>query len=156
MEFGGYYIIAAPRNAVWAALNDTAVLRAVIPGCERIAWTGAAALELAIRVHLGPVHPVLHGELALSNVVPAESYTLSGRGRGGMLGLARGAADITLAEAGDATVLAFAAHGSADGPIMRLGRKLVGNSARQVIDGFFSGIGAQMGVPVRPLAVHEF
>ena len=36
MEFGGYYIIAAPRSAVWAALNDTAVLKAAIPGCHKI------------------------------------------------------------------------------------------------------------------------
>src|ERR1700712_4469803 len=99
MEFGGKYLFGARRSDVWAALNDTRVLKAVIPGCERIEWVGTDALDLSIKVNLGIVHPVFAGDLALSNVVPAHSYTLSGRGRGGMLGLAQGDADIRLADA---------------------------------------------------------
>lgn len=151
MDFGGRYLFAAPRTAVWAALNDIAVLRAVIPGCEEIAWTGDTTLDLRIRVSLGIIHPVFGGTLELSNIRPAESYTLSGRGKGGLLGLAHGAADITLADAADGTVLVFTAAGHADKGIMRLGSALVGNSAQKVIDGFFSAIGEQMQANVTPL-----
>ena len=34
MEIKGEYRIAAPREKVFAALNDQAVLQACIPGCE--------------------------------------------------------------------------------------------------------------------------
>ena len=151
MDFGGRYRIAASRSAVWAALNDTAILKAAIPGCHRIDWAGEAALDLEIKVNLGVVHPVFKGDLALSGIVPAERYTLSGKGRGGLLGLAEGSADIVLSDMGEETLLVFTARGGASGQIMRLGKAIIGNSAQKVIDGFFERFGEAMGAGVTPL-----
>jgi len=155
MDFGGRYLVHAPREAVWAALNDTAVLGAAIPGCQRIIWVGDGALELEIRVNLGLMKPVFTGDLTLSNVVPARRYTLSGRGRGGILGLAEGGADIILADDPAGTLLQFVAHGGASGQIMKLGQALIGNSAQRVIDGFFGRFGNAMGAEVTPLALAQ-
>ncbi len=151
MDFGGRYLFDAPRHDVWAALNDTRVLQAVIPGCEAIAWTSPTSLDLRVKVSLGLVHPRFSGELLLSNILPAESYTLSGRGRGGLLGLAQASANIVLADAPDGTILSFTAVGKADQGIMRLGRALIGHSAQRIIDGFFESIGRQMAVNVTAL-----
>lgn len=156
MDFGGRYHFAADRLAVWAALNDVHVLKAVIPGCEHMAWTGPNTLELRIRVNFGVVHPTFTGDLQLSDVHPAEHYVLAGRGRGGMLGLAQGAARIRLEDRpAGGTLLSFTAEGRADGGIMRLGRALIGKSAQRVIDGFFESIGRQMGVIVTALPPPE-
>ena len=151
MDFGGRYLFGAKRADVWAALNDVAVLKAVIPGCEAIGWTSEHTLDLKVRVSLGFVHPVFAGDLTLSNVLPAESYTLAGRGKG-MMGLAQGAADIRLADTDGGTLLSFDAVGKADGRVMALGKTLIGNSAQKVIDGFFASIGREMGVTVTALA----
>jgi len=153
MNFGGRYRIAASRTAVWAALNDTAVLKAAIPGCHRIEWSGQTALDLEIKVNLGVVHPVFKGGLALSDIVPAERYTLSGKGKGGLLGLAEGAADIVLDDDGAHTLLLFEARAGASGQIMRLGKAVIGHSAQKVIDGFFERFGDAMGAEVTPLSV---
>lgn len=151
MEFGGRYRFAADRQAVWRALNDADLLRAVIPGCQRMEWTSPATLDMRVRVDFGLLHPVFSGELALRNVHPAERYTLEGRGKG-MLGLAHAAADIALSDdPAGGTLLSFSAAGHADGGIMRLGRALVGHSAQGIIDGFFESIGAQMGTTVTVL-----
>ena len=147
MNFGGRYVFAADRPAVWAALNDVRVLSAVIPGCEDIHWTGADTLDLTIKVSLGFVHPVFSGELLLSNVLPAERYTLSGRGRG-PLGLAQATADIELTDTAGGTLLSFEADGKADGGVMRIGKALIGRSAQKLIDGFFESIGREMGATV--------
>ena len=152
MQFGGSYLVSAPRATVWKALNDTAVLQAVIPGCKRIEWTSETTLELEIEVGLGLMSPTFTGDLELRNVVPAESYTLAGRGRGGLLGKAEAAADITLTDAGHDTHLVFAASGGADGGLMKLGKALIGNSAQKLIDGFFHRFGDAMGVEVKPLS----
>lgn len=151
MQFGGSYLVSAPRQKVWEALNDTAILKAVIPGCKRIDWTGETTLELEIQVNLGLMSPTFGGDLELSNIVPAQSYTLTGRGRGGLLGKAEAAADIVLSDDGDATRLVFTAGGTADGGIMKLGKSLIGNSAQKIIDGFFVRFGDAMGVEVRPI-----
>jgi carbon monoxide dehydrogenase subunit G len=152
MDFGGRYRFAAEREAVWRALNDAELLRSVIPGCQHMVWTSPTTLDLKVRVDLGLIHPVFHGELLLRNVRPAHSYTLEGRGKG-MLGLAHAAADIALtAEPPGGTLLVFSAAGQADGGIMRLGRAFVGNSAQKIIDGFFEAIGQRMHVAVVALS----
>jgi carbon monoxide dehydrogenase subunit G len=150
MEFGGRYLFSAPREAVWAALNDTEKLKAAIPGARRLDWTGATTLELELRVSLGLVNPTFTGDLTLSDVVPAETYTLSGRGRG-MLGKAEGGARITLSDAPGGTELDFRATGGADGKIMSLGKALIGKSAQKVIDHFFETFGETFGAKVTPL-----
>jgi uncharacterized protein len=145
LDFGGRYLFGAKRADVWAALNDIKVLGAVIPGCQTIEWTSESTLDLSIKVNFGIVHPTFDGMLTLSNIIPAESYTLSGRGKGGLLGMAQASADIRLVDAPDGgTILTFEAVGKADGGIMRLGKALIGNSAQKVIDGFFDAIGKQM------------
>lgn len=151
MEFGGKYLVSAPRQAVWKALNDTQVLKATIPGCRRIDWTGETTLELEIEVNLGLMQPVFSGDLELRDIVPAERYTLAGKGRGGLLGKAEAAADIVLTDAGHDTQLVFAANGGADGGIMKFGKALIGSSAQKVIDGFFERFGEAMGVEVKPI-----
>ena len=151
MQFGGRYLFSAPRDRVWAGLNDTAVLQAAIPGCSRLEWTGETTLECEIKVNFGLVQPTFIGDLELRDVNPAVRYTLAGRGRGGLLGKAEAAADISLADEGRHTRLTFTANGGADGGIMRLGKTLIGNSAQKVIDGFFERFGEAMGVEVTPI-----
>lgn len=153
MDFGGRYIIAAPRDAVWSALNDTAMLKAAIPGCHTIEWSSETALDLEIKVNLGVVQPTFRGELSLSNIVPAQRYTLSGRGKGGLLGKVEGSADIELSDAGSQTLLVFGANGGGSGQVMKLGKAVIGNSAQKIIDGFFERFGAAMGAEVTPLPV---
>ena len=151
MEFGGRYLFSAPRDRVWAALNDADVLKAAIPGCNRLEWTGEATLECEIKVNFGIMQPTFIGDLELRNVTPAARYTLAGRGRGGLLGKAEAAADITLSDVPGGTELRFVANGGADGGIMKLGKAVIGNSAQKIIDGFFERIGEAMGVAVTPL-----
>lgn len=145
MQFGGHYLIAARREDVWLALNDTGVLKEAIPGCRRIEWVTPATLVAEIAVDFGVVKPVFTGDLELSDVVPAQSYTLSGGGRGGLLGLARADARVTLADHDQGTELRFSADGQASGRIMKLGHALVGNRAQWVIDGFFERFAKAMG-----------
>ncbi|WP_353919258.1 SRPBCC domain-containing protein [Devosia sp.] len=143
--------MSAPRSRIWDALNDPEMLKAAIPGCHLIAWSGPDTLDLEIKVNLGIMQPVFKGELALSNVTPAERYRLSGRGKGGLMGLAEGAADVVLSDAGEDTLLDFAAEGGASGQIMKMGKAIIGNSAQRIIDGFFERFGTAAGVEVTPL-----
>lgn len=151
MEFGGRYLLQAPRLQVWAALNDTEILRRTIPGCRRIQWVSETELEAVISVNLGVAQPTLVGDLELIDIEPAVRYTLAGKGRGGVLGRAQGSADITLDDHGEDTILEFTASGGASGQIMRVGKKVIGAGAQGVIDGFFSRFAEAMGAEIKPL-----
>lgn len=150
MEFEGRYLFKAERRAVWQGLNDADVLKSAIPGCTRIAWVDENSLEAEISVSLGITKLKFTGDLTLSDVDPAVSYHLSGRGRG-LLGKAEGAAHITLEDEDDNTILTFRAVGGASGKLVSLGKSLLGTRAQGVIDGFFERIGAAMRVDVTPL-----
>lgn len=153
MEFGGNYLLGAPRPRVWQGLNDADVLAQTIPGCTHIAWTSQTTLDLSLAVNLGVARPVFEGELTLFDIEPAQSYTLSGRGKGGLLGRVHGSADITLADAqrGSGTVLAFRANGGVSQRLMRLGRPLIGHSAQALIDGFFARFADALDVSIEPV-----
>jgi carbon monoxide dehydrogenase subunit G len=156
MEFGGRYLFSAPRDAVWAALNDTEKLQAAIPGARRLVWTGATTLELEIKVSLGIVSPTFTGDLTLSDIVPAETYTFSGKGRG-LLGKAEGSAKVSLSDAPGGTELRFTATGGADNKIMSLGKALIGKSAQKVIDHFFETFGgAVAAIPANCCSFHLY
>ncbi|MCZ4271748.1 CoxG family protein [Maritalea porphyrae] len=151
MKFVGHYIISAPREAVWNALNDTKTLKACIPGCHHIEWVDDKSLEATIKVNLGVAKPKFVGDLSLSNVDPARSYTLSGQGRGGLLGLAKGFADIELDDHGEGSTLKFTAYGEVSGSIEKIGSKLVSGTAQKVIDRFFEHFAEQFGATATPI-----
>ncbi|MFT6656878.1 CoxG family protein [Maritalea sp.] len=151
MKFVGHYIISASRKDVWHALNDTQILKACIPGCHRIDWIDDANLEATIKVNLGIAHPKFVGDLALSKIDPARSYTLSGQGRGGLLGLAKGFADIELDDHSEGSTLKFSAYGEVSGSIEKIGAKLVSGAAQGVIDRFFEHFAEQFGATAVPV-----
>ena len=102
MELKGEYRVPAPREHVWAMLNDPAVLRECIPGCESLEGSPAEGFAARVTTKVGPVKATFNGQVTLSNVNPPESYTISGEGKGGVAGFAKGGADVHLAPDGDA------------------------------------------------------
>lgn len=151
MDFGGTYILAASRDAVWRALNDAVVLQKTIPGCKNIVWRDATSLDLAVQVNFGVAHPVFTGELVLSDVDPACAYTLSGRAHGKLLGKAHGSARVKLSDHGDSTLLDFRAEGGASQRLLALGKPLIGSSVQRVIDHFFTRFADVMQVSITPV-----
>ncbi|MFD1793142.1 CoxG family protein [Ochrobactrum teleogrylli] len=140
MDLTGEERIAAPRQAVWDALNDIETLKDCIPGCEDIERLSPTEIRAALKVNLGIIKVRFHGVLELSNMNPPASYTISGHGEGSIAGFAHGVTDVALQEDGDETILSYAIRGDAGGKIAQLGTKLLGSVARKVADRFFANI----------------
>lgn len=151
LEFGGTYIVSADRETVWQALNNVDVLAETIPGCRRIVWRNDRFLDLEVEVNLGVMHPKFAGELELSDVDSARSYTLFGRARGKFLGKAQGTAKVSLSDARGDTILSFSAVGGASERLLALGRPLIGKSVQRVIDHFFQRFADAIGVEIKPV-----
>ena len=101
MDMTGEYRIPAPREKVWAALNDPATLKASLPGCESLEKVSATTNS---RRRWSPrsarSRPSSTATSTLSNLNPPESYTIAGEGKGGAAGFAKGGADVRLTEDG--------------------------------------------------------
>ncbi|MYZ49876.1 SRPBCC family protein, partial [Propylenella binzhouense] len=142
MELKGEYRIAAPREHVWAMLNDPAVLRACIPGCESLDAEGDG-FAARVTTKIGPVKATFTGTVSLTNINPPESYTISGEGKGGVAGFAKGGADVRLAEDGDATVLSYSADAKVGGKLAQLGSRLIDSTAKKLAEEFFACFAAR-------------
>ncbi|MEX6508528.1 carbon monoxide dehydrogenase subunit G [Jiella sp. M17.18] len=137
MDLKGEYRIPAPRDTVWAALNDPDVLRSCIPGCESLEKTGDNEMKATVTAKVGPVKAKFNGEIRLENVNAPESYSIVGEGKGGIAGFAKGGADVHLAEDGDATVLTYEVNAQVGGKIAQLGGRLIDSSAKKLAGQFF-------------------
>jgi carbon monoxide dehydrogenase subunit G len=145
MDMTGERRIAAPREKVWAALNDPEVLKAAIPGCESLERVGENELKATAAVKIGPIAARFNGRVNLLDLDPPQSYRLVGEGQGGVAGFAKGGANVRLAEDGPgATVLAYTVQAQVGGKIAQLGARLIDATAKQMADAFFDRFAAQL------------
>ena len=138
MDMTGERRIAAPRQVVWDALNDTATLKASIPGCESLEKTGGNQMKATAAVKLGPISARFNGAVTLSDIDAPNSYTITGEGQGGVAGFAKGEARVTLTPAGDETRLSYAAKATIGGKLAQVGSRLVDGVAKKLAEQFFT------------------
>ncbi len=142
MDMDGEERIAAPRDMVWAALNDPEILRQCIPGCQTLEMKSPTELTAAVKLKIGPVSANFTGDVTLSDVNPPESYTISGEGKGGIAGFAKGSAQVHLVEDGADTLLRYNAKAQVGGKLAQLGSRLIDSSSQKLAKQFFSDFNA--------------
>lgn len=147
MDMTGERRIAAPRAKVWDALNDPAVLKASIPGCENLEKQSDTSMKGSAAVKIGPIAARFNGNVQLSDLDPPNGYTITGEGQGGVAGFAKGGAKVRLADDGADTLLTYEVHAQVGGKIAQLGARLVEASAKQMADAFFDRLSAQVAPP---------
>ena len=138
MEMNGEERIEAPRDKVWAALNDPEVLKQCIPGCQSLEKTSDTGFAATVKVKVGPVSANFKGDVALENINAPESYTISGEGKGGIAGFAKGSADVTLKEDGSDTLLSYAVKAQVGGKLAQMGSRLIDSTSKKLAGQFFS------------------
>lgn len=137
MEMNDEIRIEAPRSRVYEALNDPAVLKECIPGCEELIQHSDTELEAKVVLKVGPVKARFGGNVTLDKSKAPERYSLAGEGSGGVAGFAKGRADVELEEDGDATVLRYTATADIGGKIAQLGSRLITSTANRLAGQFF-------------------
>ena len=147
MDFSGRYVIPALPEQVWAGLNDPAVLKACIPGCEHIEKTSPTDFIATARLKIGPVSATFKGKVALSELDPPHRCVLTGEGQGGVAGFAKGDAEVLLAPEGTGTVLTYRAKASVGGKLAQIGQRLIDGAAKQIADDFFSRFAQAVAAP---------
>jgi carbon monoxide dehydrogenase subunit G len=147
MDIKGEYKIAAPREKVFAALNDPEVLKACIPGCESLDKLSDTDMTAKVKLRIGPVSASFSGKVTLSDIDPPNGYKISGEGQGGVAGFAKGGAVVKLAEEGGVTVLTYEVDAQVGGKIAQVGARLITGTATKLADQFFGKFAESVGAP---------
>ena len=147
MNLSGEHRIEAPRDKVWAALNDPDVLKQAIPGCEQIEKSSDTEFTATVKAKVGPVSAKFSGIVRLSNLDPPNGYTISGEGKGGAAGFAKGGAKVRLEEDGTATILHYEVDAQVGGKLAQIGSRLIDGTARKLAGEFFDNFATVVAGP---------
>jgi carbon monoxide dehydrogenase subunit G len=137
MDLTGQRHLSIDRGAAFAALNDPAVLKDCIPGCEAIERTGENQYVITIAAALGPVRASFRGKLEVEDAIPPESYTLRFEGQGGAAGFAKGMAKVRLVE-DNGTRMEYSVNVQVGGKLAQVGNRLIDSAARKLSEEFFT------------------
>lgn len=138
MELNDEVRIAADKQTVYDALQNPDVLRQCIPGCEELIEHSPGHLEAKVVLKIGPVKARFAGEVTLDTSQAPDAFSLTGEGKGGAAGFAKGGADVTLSQDGDDTVLTYTAKAEVGGKIAQLGSRLIAGTAKKLSAKFFT------------------
>ena len=130
--------IGADPAIVWRAILDPEVLKACIPGCQSLTGSVADGYEAVVKQKVGPVSATFTGLVQLSDIVEGASLRISGEGKGGVAGFAKGGANVTLDPIPEGTRLSYDVEASVGGKIAQLGSRIIDSFAKKLADEFFT------------------
>ncbi len=145
MTMTGEVQLPAPRETVWAKLNDPEVLKACIPGCEELQKVSETEFQAVATQKIGPVKAKFKGRVTLSDLDPPNGYRISGQGDGGVAGFAKGGAAVKLAPTDNGTLLRYDVEAQIGGKLAQLGQRLINGAAKKVADDFFQRFAVAVG-----------
>jgi carbon monoxide dehydrogenase subunit G len=142
MTMSGEQQLSAPRERVWAALNDAEVLKVCIPGCETLDKLSDTEFQAVATNKIGPVKARFKGKVTLSELDPPNGYRISGEGDGGIAGFAKGGATVKLTDKDGGTLLTYNVEAQIGGKLAQLGQRLINGVAKKLADDFFAKFAA--------------
>ena len=80
--------------------------------------------------------------MTLSDVLLEESLKLSGEGKGGAAGFAKGEATVNLTEDNNVTTLSYSVKAKVGGKLAQLGSRIIDGFAKKMADQFFENFKA--------------
>lgn len=129
--------IKASPEVVWAAILNPEVLKECVPGCEALSGSVADGFEATVVQKVGPVSARFTGLVKLSDIVEGRAVTITGEGKGGPAGYAKGGAQVTLEPIEIGTRLSYTVDASVGGKIAQLGSRIIDSFAKKMADSFF-------------------
>lgn len=140
MKVSGSYTLAVPRQQVWEALQDPAVLARTIPGCEALEVTGPDAYAATVTAGVASVKGTYQGSVALSDKQVPDQYRMQAHGAGAP-GTIRADALIRLADHdGGGTTVSFDADAVVGGMIGGVGQRMLAGVAKKTAGDFFAAV----------------
>ncbi|WP_161139621.1 SRPBCC family protein [Propylenella binzhouense] len=152
VELKGNETIAAPRDAVWTALNDPAFLAECIPGCSGMREVGPDAYKVDMNLKVASVGGTFEGDIALSDKEPPRACRITVSGAG-TLGHGNGEARFEIEDNGDGTsALSYQGKGEVGGLVAGVGQRILGSVAKHLTGRFFKAAKQKLEAPEKAAA----
>ena len=146
MDLKARYVFHSPVDRVWDLLMDPKTIASCLPGCDAFEPIGNDRYRVVLNASVAAVTGSFEGTVEITDRNPPVSYRLAvdGKGRPGFL---KGAATVTLTDDTTGTSIDVAATAQVGGLIAQVGQRLLGATARMMMDRFFNCLQRQIQQP---------
>lgn len=86
MDMQGQRVLHVTQAQAWDALNDPAILKSCIPGCDKFELSEDNVYNVGVAIKIGPVSAKFTGKVTLSDIQAPNSYALNFEAQGGVAG----------------------------------------------------------------------
>ena len=142
--------IAASPAEVYAALLDPGMLLKCVPGAKDVSGSVEEGYDATVVQKVGPVKATFKGHVTLSDLVQDEALKITGEGKGGAAGFAKGSAEVRLTEKDGGTELSYEVDAKVGGKLAQLGSRIIDGFAKKMADQFFTNLQDAVEGPADP------
>jgi len=136
----GSATLHAPREQVWTALNDPAVLVRTIPGCHQLEEVGPDTYRMTLTAGVASIKGSYQGDVALTDQEQPGAFTLRASGAGAP-GTVSADVRVTLSEADAGTTrLDYDADAVVGGMIGGVGQRMLTSVSKRMAGEFFGNV----------------
>ena len=137
MDMQGQRVLHVAQAQAWDALNDPAILKSCIPGCDKFELTEANVYNVGVAIKIGPVSAKFTGKVTLTDIEAPNSYALNFEAQGGVAGFGKGESKVSLHPHADGCELQYTVHSTVGGKLAQLGQRLIDGAAKSLAEDFF-------------------
>ncbi|MEI7549395.1 MAG: carbon monoxide dehydrogenase subunit G [Actinomycetes bacterium] len=144
MKIIGSYSLDHSPAAVFAALNDPAVLLQTIPGCQALEQTGSTSYAMTITAGVASIKGTYNGLVELADQNAPHAFTLKASGSGGP-GTVQADVRVNLAESAEGCALTYEADAVVGGVIGGVGQRVLSGVSKKTANEFFAAVNRYLG-----------
>jgi len=137
MDMLGQRVLHVTQAQAWDALNDPAILKSCIPGCDKFELSEANVYNVGVAIKIGPVSAKFTGKVTLSDIQAPNSYALNFEAQGGVAGFGKGESKVSLHPHAEGCELQYTVHSTVGGKLAQLGQRLIDGAAKSLAEDFF-------------------
>lgn len=137
MDMQGQRVLKVTQDQAWNALNDPAVLKSCIAGCDKFELSEINTYNVGVAIKIGPVSAKFSGKVSLTDIQPPHSYALNFDAQGGVAGFGKGEAKVSLLPHPEGCELHYTVHSNVGGKLAQLGQRLIDGVAKSLAEDFF-------------------
>lgn len=143
MQLQGTQKIAAPRDRVFQALTDPAVLQKCIPGCQELEKIGENEYKATLSAGVGPIKGVFAATVTLKDITAPSHFTLVVEGKG-QPGFVKGTGTLNLSDEGDSTIIEYSGDINIGGMLASVGQRMIQATANLLAGRFFKTLESEL------------
>jgi uncharacterized protein len=137
VELSGEHKFNVPRQQVWNFMLDPDVLKACLPGCEKLEAIGEDEYAATMKIGISFIRGTFTGKVKITDKDEPNNYKMAVEGSGPQ-GQVAGVGTLALEDTDDGgTLVKYTGDANVRGSLARVGARMIQPAAKTIVGQFF-------------------